>query len=167
MTWDAYHRRHQVLRDVAATADRRRDGALPWEELDVARSAFDSRNDLLLALQMRWSTRLRGHVQRELDTHPEDLFAAASRAWRNAAADLPGIRAILDAQENNPALAPARDKELTFLADAAGLTAPGDAHAAARGARVVADGRAISIERQPPQGWRGGLVHRVRQALVA
>lgn len=167
MTWDAYHRRNEVLRDVAATTDRRRDGVLPWDELEAARAAFDSPTDLLLALQMRWNTRLRAHVEHELDEYPEDLFAAASRAWRSAAADLPGIRAVLDAQEGNPALATARDQELAFLAEVAGLTSPGDAYAAVRGQRIVADGRAISIERQRPQGWRTGLVHRVKQALVA
>ncbi|MGH3359438.1 MAG: hypothetical protein ACRDO7_11595 [Nocardioidaceae bacterium] len=167
MTWDAYHRRNEVLRDVAATADRRRDGVLPWDELEAARAAFDSPTDLLLALHMRWNTRLRAHAEAELDAQPADLGSAASRAWRNASADLPGTRAILDAQQNNPALAEARKKELAFLASVAGLAAPGDLTAAVHGQRIVADGRAITLDRQRPAGHRGGLVHRVRQALVA
>lgn len=167
MTWDAYHRRNEVLRDVTATADRRRDGVLPWNELEAARAVFDSADDLLLALHMRWNTRLRAHVDLELDEQPAELASAAARAWRNASADLPGTRAILDAQQNNPALAEARTKELAFLASVAGLAAPGDRTAAVHGHRIVADGRSIAIDRQRPAGRHSGLVHRVRRALVA
>jgi hypothetical protein len=165
MTWDAYHRRDAALRAAIAVIDRRRDGRLPWPELDVARDAFDTPTGLLLALQMRWHTRLAGHVDRVLAGEPLDLRAAVVAAWRAATADLPGVRAVLDTHDDEPALRPARGKELAYLASAAGL-------ADLRAPEAVAIGRELRSEAQSlgdvgpvpdhvPTGW----VSRVLQAL--
>lgn len=165
MTWDAYHRRNDALREVAAAADQRRDGVLPWGEYGTS-EVFDSRDDLLLALHMRWHNRLRAYVHAELDDEPVDLEAAAARAWRYATADLPGTRAILDAHQANPALAGARAKELAFLAQAAGLV-PGDGGAVALGERVKSRGEAIVLDRQRPTRRRPRRLRRLRQAIAA
>lgn len=167
MTWDAYHRRQQVLRELAVSSDRHRDGLLPWAEREGVRTAFDSPTDLMLAVQMRWNARLRARVHRELDEQPIDLEAAVARAWRAAAADLPGFRAILDAHACDPALAEARTRELAFLASAAGLASAEDAVAPVLGGRVMARGQEILLEQQRPAGYRGRFMARVRQALVA
>ncbi|UPK76238.1 hypothetical protein MU582_06245 [Nocardioidaceae bacterium SCSIO 66511] len=166
MTWDAYHRRNDALRKVASSADRRRDGVLPWGEYDTDQ-IFDSADDLLLALQMRWTTRLRAYVHAELDEQPVDLAAAAARAWRLAAADLPGTRAILDAQEANPALGPARAKELAFLASAAGLADVNGTEAQLLGRRIRTSGRSITLERQGTRGRGPRLLRRLREAVAA
>lgn len=166
MTWDAYHRRNDALREIAAAADQRRDGVLPWGEYDTS-EIFDSRDDLLLALHMRWHNRLRGYVHAELDAQPVDLEAAAARAWRNASADMPGTRAILDAHQANPALAPARIKELSLLAEAAGLAPADDGGSIALGQRVKARGEEIVIDRQRPRGRKPKVLRRLRQAVAA
>src|SRR6478735_11908545 len=95
MTWKSFHRRGEILRTVIATADRRRDGLLPMDVEGVAET-FGDELSLLGALQLRWHTRLSGRIERELMNQPMDLEAAVIAAWRTAAADLPGIRAILD-----------------------------------------------------------------------
>ncbi|HYJ67481.1 MAG TPA: hypothetical protein VEX15_07435 [Nocardioidaceae bacterium] len=169
MTWDAYHRREAALRSAVAVIDRRRDGQLPWHELDAARAAFDGPTDLLLALQMRWHTRLAGHVDRLLAGQPMDLRAAVIRAWQAATADLPGVRAALDTHDDEPALQTARAKELAYLASAAGLAELHDPAAVAVGHEIRSDAQRmvaldpVEIPDHVPTGW----VARVLQALAA
>src|SRR5687768_14437207 len=59
MTWNAFRSRGEILRDVTAVADDRRDGALPWDVAGVP-AVFADELDLLGALQLRWHTRLAG-----------------------------------------------------------------------------------------------------------
>ena len=65
MTWDAFHRRGDVLRAVVAEANRRRDGVLPMDLPGVAET-FGDELDLVAALQLRWHTRLAGRIERAL-----------------------------------------------------------------------------------------------------
>jgi hypothetical protein len=167
MTWDAYHRRNAALRSAIAVIDRRRDGQLPWHELGAARDAFDTPTDLLLALQMRWHTRLAGHVDRVLAGEPMDLRAAVIAAWRSAAADLPGVRAVLDVHDDEPALRPARTKELAYLASAAGLAELADPRAVAIGREVRSEAQHLVDVGPVPDHVPTGWVARVLQALSA
>lgn len=147
MTWTSFHHRGEILRDVIATADRRRDGQLPMEVPGVAQ-AFGDELALLGALQLRWHTRLAGRIERELMGQPMDLESAVVAAWQATADDLPGIRAVLDRELASPrsdavadALARATAKERTLLAMMAGLaSAPGEA-AARAGAALEERGR--------------------------
>ena len=102
MTWTSFHRRGDVLRDVIAAADQRRDGVLP-RDVDGVSATFADDLDLLAALQLKWHTRLAGRIEREQMTQPMDLRAAVVRAWHRTADELPGIRAILDEQRLRPA----------------------------------------------------------------
>jgi hypothetical protein len=167
MTWDAYHRRDAALRSVIAVIDRRRDGQLPWHEMDEARAAFDGPTDVLLALQMRWHTRLAGHVDRLSAEQPMDLRAAVIRAWQAATADLPGVRAVLDTHDDEPALRTARAKELAYLASAAGVAELHDAAAVAVGEEIRADARRVDEPVEVPDHVPTGWVARVLQALSA
>lgn len=134
MTWTSFHRRGEILRDVIATADRRRDAQLPMDVPGVAET-FGDELSLLGALQLRWHTRLAGRIERELMSQPMDLESAVAAAWRAAADDLPGVRAILDREQGAPrsatvadALAKATAKERVLLAMSAGLaSSPGEA----------------------------------------
>ena len=101
MTWDAFHRRGEVLRAVIDEANTRRDGRLPMDVPGVAET-FGDELALLGALQLRWHTRLAGMIERELLDNPSDTDAAAQAAWQRAAQELPGVRAILDACAENP-----------------------------------------------------------------
>ena len=64
MTWDAFHRRGEVLRNVLEHAETHRDGALPMELPGVAET-FGDELTLLGALQLRWHTRLAGAIERD------------------------------------------------------------------------------------------------------
>jgi len=136
MTWTSFHRRGEILRDVIASADRRRDGHLPMEVPGVAQT-FGDELALLGALQLRWHTRLAGRIERELMNQPLDLEAAVVAAWQSTAADLPGVRAVLDRERSAPrsaavsdALAKASAKERILLAMMAGLASVPDERAA-------------------------------------
>ncbi|HET8982469.1 MAG TPA: hypothetical protein VFN47_07265, partial [Pedococcus sp.] len=84
MTWDAFHRRGEVLRNVLDHAETHRDGALPMELPGVAET-FGDETTLLGALQLRWHTRLAGTIERELMGQPMDLESAVMTAWRKTA----------------------------------------------------------------------------------
>ncbi|MGH3585287.1 MAG: hypothetical protein ACRDQ0_03095, partial [Pseudonocardia sp.] len=135
MTWDAYHRRDEVLRAVIAEADTRGDGTLPIELPGVAET-FGDELALIGALQMRWHTRLSGTIERELMDQPTDLESAVLSAWRRTATELSGIRAVLDAHAEAPtsvamheAVAKARRKDWTLLAAMAGRASATDRRA--------------------------------------
>jgi hypothetical protein len=167
MTWDAQHTRDSALREVMSLADARRDGHLPWEATAAAH-VFDDPADLLGALQMRWHTRLSGAIERELTEQPWDLGQAVVHAWRGLAADMPGVRAVLDAHTDEPAMQRARRKEWTLLATASGLTGMDDPEAVQIGRAVEQRARAVTVQKaapeQPaPQGW----LSRLRHALAA
>ena len=168
MTWTSHQpermRRGDVLREVIRSADTRLDGRLP---LDLA---------LLGALQLRWHTRLAGHIERELADQPLDLGNAVTLAWLAAAADMPGVRAIIDHHVAHPTSAEmarttavATGKEHELLALMAGrASAPGEA------ARRV--GRAIEVAARTsyvpgaaprPDAAAPSLVQRIRAVLAA
>jgi hypothetical protein len=142
MTWDAYHRRGEVLRTIVAEADRRRDGVLPMDLPGVA-EAFGDELTLVAALQLRWHTRLAGRIERALAEQPADPEPAVLSAWRATATELAGIRRILDACAERPsseematALERARAKEWSLLAAMAGRGAAPDP-AALRAGRTL------------------------------
>ena len=73
---------------------------------------------LLGALQLRWHTRLAGRIERELMARPMAFEDAVVDAWRATAAELPGIRAIVDHHRAHPlddAMALAMDKAVPRL----------------------------------------------------
>ena len=174
MTWNSFHRRGQVLQTVLETADTRRDGVLPMQLPGVAET-FRGELDLLAALQLKWHTRLSGHIERELVSQPLDLQGAVEAAWRNAADELPGVRRILDHYRAHPtdeamatAMAKATAKEHVLLAVMAGQASVDDASAAPFGARIEANARrervpvsAEGIDEQP------SLLERLKAVVAA
>lgn len=167
MAWDARHTRDTVLREVMSLADARRDGRLPWDAAG-AEQVYDSPADLLGALQMRWHTRLSGAIERELSEQPWDLGRAVVHAWRGVSADMPGVRAVLDAHADEPAMQRARRKEWTLLATASGLTGMSDPEAVRIGRAVEQRARAVTVEKAAaPEPARTGWLSRLRHALAA
>lgn len=148
MTWDAFHRRGEVLQTVIAEADRRRDGVLPMQLPGVAET-FGDEATLVGALHLRWHTRLTGTIERELAEDPSDPERAVVTGWRQAAAHAPGIRALLDAQAAAPASEDVREvltkavrKEWAMLAAMAAKAAPADPRAVALGHAIEEQARA-------------------------
>ena len=123
MTWDAYNRRKETLREMLAIADQRRDVTLTelLDTVDGGREAFANETELLFDLQMAWFQRLSGQMDRLVTEGLETPELMAVTAWVNAAAQMPGARTLLDGQSDNPVLAKAFAKEQTFLAASAGV----------------------------------------------
>ena len=173
MTWTSFHRRGEVLREVIATADRRRDGRLPMDVAGVDET-FADELALLGALQLRWHTRLAGRIERELLTEPLELEDAVVSAWHAAADELPGVRAILDRERTAPstpatseAMAKATAKEHVLLAMMAGRVSSPDATAARVGAEIEDRARATyrpaPVEVEEPSG----LLSRLKAVIAA
>jgi hypothetical protein len=177
MTWTSFHRRGDVLRDVIAVADQRRDGVLP-RDVDGVSAVFTDDLDLLAALQLKWHTRLAGRIECEQVSQPMDLQAAVVRAWHRTADELPGIRAILDEQRLRPAdeataeaMRKSAAKEHVLLAVMAGLASAHDDRAAAVGARIEAEAkttwRSPYDAPEPTRPERPGLLGWLKAALAA
>lgn len=176
MTWTAFHRRGEVLREVVETIDARRDGRLPLDVPGVAET-FRDELDLLAALHLKWHARLSGNIERALMDQPMDLEAAVIGAWRRAAGELPGLRLVMDHYRGRPtdremaaALARAREKEWSGLAVAAGIASDGGARAARVGRRVEEAARAGIDTTLPPtvdEPDSPSLVERIKAVLAA
>lgn len=173
MTWNSYHTRGEILRSVIETADRRQDGRLPMDVEGVA-AKFDDEFDLLTTLQLKWHTRLAGNLERELAEQPLDLPAAAVAAWHTTAADMPGVRMILDRYSDQPtdarmatAMRKAAAKEHLLLAVMAGLGAYSDELAVPAGARIAEEARASYVPAERTAEERPTLLSRLRSALAA
>jgi len=123
MTWDAYNRRKETLRDLLAIADRRRDLTLTelLDTVDEGRNAFANETELLFDLQMAWFQRLSGQLDRLVTESAESPELMAVTAWVNTAAEMPGARALLDDHIHETVLAKAFAKEQAFLAASAGV----------------------------------------------
>jgi hypothetical protein len=174
MTWTTFHHRGAILREVLATAERRRDGRLPMD-VDGVRETFDDELDLIGALQLRWHTRLAGRIEHAMSAQPMDLEAAVAEAWRTTAEEMPGVRAVLDRYRDDPldaamdrALTRAAAKEHVLLAVMAGRAASSDALAPAIGAGIEDRARAAYLPGVGPRGPRQPrLRDRIRAALAA
>ena len=174
MTWKTHHRRGDVLREVIRTADERLDGRLPLD-VDGVADTFGDEVTLLGSLQLRWHTRLAGHVERALADQPLDLEGAVALAWLDAAEDMPGTRAIIDHHVAHPtspemarAVTIATGKEHEMLALMAGRASGPGAAAARVGRSIEAAARTSYV----PGAVRRttatpSLVQRLRAVLAA
>jgi len=174
MTWTSHHRRGDVLREVIRTADTRLDGRLPMDVEGVT-DTFGDELTLLGALQLRWHTRLAGHIERELAEQPLDIGNAVAIAWLATAGDMPGTRAIIDRHVAHPtssemarAIAVATGKEHELLALMAGrASAPGEA-AQRVGREIELAARASYVPGAAPRSTSAPtLVQRLKAVLAA
>ena len=177
MTWTSFHRRGEILRDVIASANRRRDGRLPMDLTGVAET-FGDELSLLGALQLRWHTRLAGRIERELMSQPMELEDTVVAAWHATADELPGVLAILDRQRTEPsspelaeAMVKAVSKERIMLAMMAGRASVPDEVAVRIGAHIEERARATHAPTpvpDAPAGWRAaGLLGRLKAVVAA
>ncbi len=176
MTWDAYHRRKDVLREIFAMADRHPDRALSavLDAVDPHRLVLEDETAALFEIQMAWFQRLSGHIDRltveGADTPP--LVAVA--AWTASASELPGARALLDAHSDSTDLATAFAKERDFIAASAGVPS-NDPNLGGHGERIIAAAR-VDAAAQPilqpatealQDDQRQGLMARLRGVIAA
>jgi hypothetical protein len=176
-TWDAFHRRGDVLRAVADRADARRDGLLPLDVPGVAET-FRDELDLIAALQLRWHTRLAGRIEQALADRPSDLESAVLAAWRATASELAGVRLVLDRAIDEPssgevatALLRARAKDWALLAAMAGRAGVSDPGATDAGRAIEEQARLAFHPTVAPRhradGTPGSLVGRLKAVLAA
>lgn len=175
MTWDAYNRRKESLREILTIADRDRHLTLA-ELLDLAdprREAFDDETAVLFDLQMLWFQRLSGTVDRLTADGTDDFEMVVLDSWVAAAADLPGARALLDAHRHDPVLAKAFAKERAFLAGAAGVPI-NHPDLVRHGERIVRSARIEAThtgsdrsDRIDTTNQRPGLIARLRSVIAA
>ncbi|MCA1984179.1 hypothetical protein [Nocardioides nematodiphilus] len=172
MTWNSYHTRGEILSTVIKTADQRQDGRLPMDVEGVT-AKFDDEFDLLTTLQLKWHTRLAGNLERQLSEQPMDLRAAAIAAWHATAAEMPGVRIILDRYLEHPldarmatAMRKSTAKEHLLLAVMAGMGSYADELAIPAGRRIAEEARASYVP-APVVLERPTLLSRLRSALAA
>lgn len=167
--WETYHRRAAALRHVIAELDRSGSSTPPWD--DELAALFDGPDALLVALHDLWSRRLAARVDLALEIDEHEAAESVSLAWREVADELPGVRRVLEAHADNPALRRSGRQEHRMLAASAGLATTSDpaAHSAAVGAQLVA--RIRDQEGSSDGGSRltervAGLVRRVPMPIV-
>jgi len=159
--WAAYHRRAQAVNAVIAQLDRTATAEPAWT--DELAEVFADRDDLLVALHDRWTRRLEGRIDMAAELSLESNADVVADAWRQVAAELPGVRRVLDANADHPALRKHELHEHRMVAIAADLAAMVDPveWAAARGIRFVAELRRTEI----PRPRRAGLADRLLGVL--
>lgn len=172
MTWDAYNRRKEVLREVLVVADRQRNSITATELLDTvdgAREAYATDTDLLLDIQMTWFQRLSGRMDQLLAEGVDSPEVMAVQAWVDAAGQMPGARSLLDAHVADPTFARAFAKEHGLLAASAGVPA-NHPHFTDRGQRIQDSAREsvvyptpVDVDGHDPRG----LIARLRSAMAA
>jgi hypothetical protein len=150
-THDAAPRRADVLRRVVEETNARRDGVLPMDLPGVGQT-FGDELDLIAALQLRWHTWLSGRIEQSLSEHPTDLEHAVLSAWRDTAAELDGVRRVLDRYTEQPtsaemerALRTSRRKDWTLMAAMAGIAGVDDERAVRWGRALEQQARALTL----------------------
>lgn len=177
MSWNDFYRRRDVMEHVLRQARRAPEGNLPFASVPGAAEVFGTEENLLLALQYKWTQVLGGYLRAEI-AGPEDAgdvpsgaqrdnVDAVSRAWRAAVRDHRTLHATLEAQRpRHEALARAYQTELRTLAYTAGLAEPNEApdEVTRIGAAFVAllRGHPVHSERT-----RGGPVGSLLRRLAA
>ncbi|MGW0172880.1 hypothetical protein ACWDUM_03455 [Rhodococcus sp. NPDC003322] len=92
MSWTEFRERRRVLEDVLDRAATDPGVVHRLGEIPGARAYFRSPDEILLALQHRWT----GHLAALLDQAVEDGTAPRD-AWLRLANEQPALRAVLDA----------------------------------------------------------------------
>lgn len=155
--WDTLHRRAAAVRTVIEELDETRATDPRWT--DELADVFDGPDDLLVALHDVWSRRVIARVEMALELG-EDLPAESiENAWFEVAAELPGVRRVLDAHADDEVLRKHQQHEHRLYAIAAGMVSPADPlpYAARAGARLVHNLRIQHVEqtvRRPSLGER-------------
>lgn len=173
MTWDAYNRRKEALREILAIADRDRAASLTdlLDTVDPQHVVFADETAALFEIQMAWFQRLSGTIDRLTTDGGETPELVALAAWTECAAHLPGARALLDQHRDEPALAKAFAKERAFIASAAGVPR-NHPDVLSHGERIITAARAtptrpVLVPEATAPVERPGLIARLRSVIAA
>jgi hypothetical protein len=117
-----------LIREVLAEAAR--SGRPEITRRGDVEAAFGSVEAFLLALHHRWRTALLARVDALLENAPADshsdadFAAAVVAAWTDPATGGRGVRALLDAHADVPALAAAQERERRLVRRTVGVEVP-------------------------------------------
>jgi hypothetical protein len=92
-------------------------------------AAFGSVDAFLLALHHRWRTAFFAHLDALIEDAPADFDAAVVALWTDPATGGRGLRALLDAHADLPALATAQERDRLLVLRDLGVELP---HAGSR-----------------------------------
>lgn len=136
MTWNDHYRRRDALEAAVEHARTHPSDRPGPDTVPAARGVFEDADDLLCALQHRWTQLLTGRLDLAAGESGEDghfdRLTAVRVAWQRTAEANPGLRALLDdhvepaQQASSPRLREAVARELRMLARAGGLVEPFD-----------------------------------------
>lgn len=130
MTWNDFYQRQHAIRAVLDHAREHPSAPLDLEAVPAAAAVFTDRDELLRALQHKWSRSLTGRIDigvEDADADPRgDRVEAVSAAWRRTTADNPVLRLVLDSHADEPAITGLLRQERRMLAVSAGLAEPNE-----------------------------------------
>lgn len=130
MSWTDFYRRQEILDATVRLAARNPGAPLPLDEVPGAEEHFGTEENVLLALQYKWTQALTGRLRAEV-ADPDDADGlgdhvdAVTRAWRAVVEEHGTLRAVLDGGfERHASLRRMHEGELRMLAVTAGLADP-------------------------------------------
>jgi hypothetical protein len=130
MSWTDFYRRQEILEAIVRQAGRNPGAPLPLAEVPGAEDHFGTEENVLAALQYKWTQVLAGRLRAEV-TDPDDTDGlgdhvdAVTRAWRATVEEHETMRAVLDGGfERHASLRRMHEGELRMLAVTAGLADP-------------------------------------------
>jgi hypothetical protein len=114
--------KYLLIREVLAEAART--GRPEITRSGDVEAAFGSREAFLLALHHRWRTALLARLDALLEDAPDDFDGAVVAAWTDPTTGGRGLRALLDAHADSPALAAAQERERELVRRSVGVEIP-------------------------------------------
>jgi hypothetical protein len=118
-----------LIREVLAESVRT--GRLEITRRGDVESAFGSVEAFLLALHHRWRTALFARLDALLEDSPADFDVAVVSVWNDPMTGGRGLRALLDAHADFPALAAAQERERRLVQRTVGVEIPSPSSRAA------------------------------------
>ena len=102
----------------------------PWHSTPQVWQHFNNEGEILSQLQRQWRTALAGAIYVAIEAGNGDLQADVTRAFEKVQRKHRGLRKILEAHAEHPAIAAAMRKERALLAGFLGLATDGAPQAA-------------------------------------
>jgi len=116
-------RRHGALVEMVQVAERTGSYRAPWEDTPHLWELYTGVDDVLRALQHDWRTALAGAIYVAIEVGNGDLQQDIATAFAKVQRTHGGIRQILEANADHPAIASAMRKERALLSGFTGLLA--------------------------------------------
>ena len=122
----ARRRQQTAVSQMIESAQRTGDHTTPWRSTPAVWEFFADESDLLRHLQQTWRNALAGAVYVAIESGDGDLQSDVAKAFSTVSRRHAGLRRVLEANADHPAIASAMRKERSLLASFATLTG-GDA----------------------------------------